>query len=239
MTRHRASVRHMTDLMPALEQHTASLLATAGSLRDLEHDSFCPGWTRAHILTHLARNGDGMANLVRAAVDGYPATMYANPQARDLDIEVGASREPHVILADLETTANAALEALRRLGPEHSDVLVERTPGGRTFRAGVLPYLRLREVVYHHIDLDAGFTFDDVEPELLAMFLDREVTSLARNPEAPSIRIHSDEGDSYDVGDDPGIVVTGPRAGVVLWLARRLPSEVQGSPALPDLPQGA
>jgi hypothetical protein len=33
--------------------------------------------------------------------------------------------------------------------------------------------------------------------------------------------------------------VSGPRAGVVLWLARRLPAEVQGTPELPHLPRGA
>jgi maleylpyruvate isomerase len=229
----------MTDLMPALQQHTASLLATAGSLRDLDHDSFCEGWTRAHVLAHLVSNGRGMVNLVAAAVDGAPATMYASQEQRDSDIEIGATRSPQALLTDLEKTCALALEALARLRPEHADQHVERTPGGRTFRVASLPYMRLREVIYHHVDLDAGFTFDDVDDELLTLFVDREVTQLARNREAPSVRILTDEGDSYDVGDDPTSTVSGPRAGVVLWLARRLPAEVQGTPELPHLPRGA
>ncbi len=229
----------MTDLVPALEQHTASLLATAGSLRDLEHASFCAGWTRAHVLAHLASNGRGMVNLVRAVVDGEPRTMYASQEERDTDITVGASRPLDALLADLEATSEDAIAALRRLGPEHAEARAERTPGGRTFRAATLPYLRLREVVYHHVDLDAGFTFDDVEAGLLALFLDREVAVLCRNTQAPSVRIISDEGDSYDVGDGPTTTVTGSRAGLLLWLSRQMPVGVSGDPQLPEPPRGA
>ncbi len=178
-------VRSMADLMPALEQHTASLLATAGSLRDLDHASFCAGWTRAHVLAHLASNGRGIANLVAAVVDGEPRTMYASQEERDNDITVGATRPHEALLADLEVTSEDALAALRRLGPEHADTLAERTPGGRTFRAAAFPYMRLREVVYHHVDLDAGFAFVDVEAELLAMFLDREVDPARPQPRGP------------------------------------------------------
>ena len=229
----------MSDLMPAIEQHTDSLLATAGTLRDLDHDSFCVGWTRAHILAHLASNGRGMVNLVRAVVDGEPLTMYASQEARDADIAAGATKPPATLLHELETTCEEATAALRRLGPEHADVHAERVPGGPSFRAAVFPYMRLREVIYHHVDLDAGFTFLDVEPELLGMFLDREVTQLARRPGVPAVRLISDEGDSYDVGDEPETTVTGSRAGLVLWLSRQMTVGVSGEPSLPELPRGA
>jgi len=229
----------MSDLIPALEQHTDSLLATAGSLRDPEHATFCAGWSRANVLAHVSSNARGMVRLVRAIVDGEHVTMYASQEARDADVAAGASTPLETLLHDLETTGEQALEALRRLGPEHADVTAERTPGGRVFRGATLPYLRLREVVYHHVDLEAGFTFDDVEPELLGLFLDREVTQLARNPHAPSVRLVSDEGDHYEVGDAPTSTVSGPRSGLVLWLARQMPGGVSGDPAVPEVPPGA
>jgi hypothetical protein len=49
----------------------------------------------------------------------------------------------------------------------------------------------------------------------------------------------SDEGESYDVGDEPPTTVAGSRAGLVLWLARQLPTEVRGEPTVPELPRGA
>ena len=66
--------------------------------------------------------------------------------------------------------------------PEHDETQVERTPGGRLFAARALPGLRLREVVYHHVDLLAGFGFDDVEPDPCERYLRAETeTALAQD----------------------------------------------------------
>ena len=156
--------------------------------------------------------------------------MYATQEARDTDIDAWGQRAAEALLADLEIDERGRPRrpAAARAGARRH--AAERTPGGRTFRAAAFPYMRLREVVYHHVDLDAGFAFVDVEPELLAMFLDREVTQLARNPGAPSVRLVSDEGDSYDVGDEPTTTVTGSRAGLVLWLARADAGRCRGHP---------
>ena len=45
---------------------TERLLATATALGDAQvrEASLLPGWTRGHVLTHLARNADGMINLL-------------------------------------------------------------------------------------------------------------------------------------------------------------------------------
>lgn len=227
----------MATTIERIDAHTAHLLATAGHLDDLGMPSLCDDWNRAHILSHLARNGDGMANLVRAAVDGEPLTMYRSAQGRDLDIAAGAERAPHEILADLERSAATALAALTRLGPEHAEIRVARTPDGPFFRAADLPAMRLRELVYHHVDLRAGFTFADVDPDLLHAFLERELELLRGRPDAPSMTIATDEGDRWTVGTGPAAEVTGPRHGVLLWLARRRPDGLH-TPTPPTLPRG-
>src|SRR5256885_15091039 len=58
---------------------------------DLE-PSLLPGWTRGHVLTHVARNGDGLGNLLRWARTGTETPMYASREARRADIEAGAGR---------------------------------------------------------------------------------------------------------------------------------------------------
>ncbi|HQF04569.1 MAG TPA: maleylpyruvate isomerase family mycothiol-dependent enzyme, partial [Phycicoccus sp.] len=88
-----------------LRAQTDALIATVTTLDDLEVPSLCAGWSRAHVLTHLARNADGIGNLVRAAA-GAPGTMYASDEARDADIEAGAHRAKSEIVDDLLITAH-------------------------------------------------------------------------------------------------------------------------------------
>lgn len=157
-------------LVDAVLHHTDLLLVTARTLDDATSPSLCVGWSRGHVLTHVARNADGMTALVRAAVDGTGETMYASTEARDADIDAGATRPLDDLVADVEHSAAALASALPRLGGEHHGIRLERTPGVHLMHAARIPFLRLREVVYHHVDLDAGFTFADVEPWLVMMF---------------------------------------------------------------------
>jgi maleylpyruvate isomerase len=66
-------------LVDAVRTHTDLLVGTARALDDAAAPSVCVGWTRGHVLTHVARNADGMAALVRAAVDGSGEAMYVSP----------------------------------------------------------------------------------------------------------------------------------------------------------------
>ena len=168
-------------LVDAVRSHTDRLLGTARALDDAASPSLCTGWARGHVLTHLARNADGMAALVRAAVDGTGETMYTSDQARDADIDAGASRPLTELVADVEHSAAVLAAALPRLGPDHHGIRLERTPGVHLMRAARIPFLRLREVVYHHVDLDAGFTFVDVEPWLVRLFVADEEARLDGN----------------------------------------------------------
>src|SRR5437879_504555 len=79
---------------------------------DLDGSSRLPGWTRGHVLTYLARNADGLRNLLLAARTGEPLKMYASPVTRVADIDAGAARSPEVIIADvLESSRRFIVEA--------------------------------------------------------------------------------------------------------------------------------
>ena len=56
--------------------------------------------TRAHVLTHVARNADAMANLIQWARTGTPTPAYASREQRDADIAAGAKRSPADIRAN-------------------------------------------------------------------------------------------------------------------------------------------
>jgi maleylpyruvate isomerase len=224
------------DLLAALDRQTARLEATTDRLDDVSSPSLCEGWSRGHVLTHLARNAEGIAALVRAAVDDSGETMYASAEARDADIDAGAGRPVEEQARDVRDTAAAVGAELRRLRPEHGETRLERVPGVRFIPARHLPFMRLREVVYHHVDLDAGFGFADVDAPLLVVFLDDEVKRLRRCDPAPDLTIRTTEGDEWTVGLGT-TTVSGDRASVLGWLARGLTDGVSADP-LPHLPEG-
>src|SRR6266852_6810720 len=88
---------------------TDRLLATATALSDAQarEPSLLPGWSRGHVLTHIARNADGMRNLLIWARTGVPTPMYPSRQARNDAIEAGAGRPAADLLADLHESAAA------------------------------------------------------------------------------------------------------------------------------------
>ena len=152
-------------MLPDLEilaAATARLALTCDQVDDAaaRRPSLLPGWTVGHVLTHVARNADGMLNLVTWAVTGEPTPMYPSFEARTAAIEEGAGRPAGVLVADVRDSSErlrAALDALASAGPEALDRLLvfgAPPPGTRPDTpARALPYARLREVEIHHVDL--------------------------------------------------------------------------------------
>jgi maleylpyruvate isomerase len=224
------------DDLEAVDRHTGLLLHTARGLDDPRSPSLCEGWTRGHVLSHVARNADGLAALIRSAVEGTGETMYASEEARDADIEAGAGRSSAELVEDVEQSAAVLAEHLPRLRPDHAELRLERTPGVFLVKAGRIPFVRLREVAYHHVDLDAGFTFDDIEPELQRRFLDEEVRRLRSSEVVPDLTLRATDGGEWTVGIGTASV-TGTQASLLGWLARGLHDGVSGDP-LPLLARG-
>lgn len=224
------------DLGPLVAAHTERLVATTRSLDDVGAPTLCEGWTRGHVVSHVARNADGLVRLVRSAVDGTRDTMYASREARNEEIDAGAGRSPAELADDVEASAAVLADALARLGPEHADHPLERTPGDIRGRGADIPLMRLRELTWHHVDLDAGFGFADLEPALITLFLEEEVERLRGIDDAPDVTLRSTEGDEWSIGVG-STSVTGDRAALLGWLARGL-TEGVASDRLPQLPAG-
>ena len=224
------------DVLDAVGAQTAALLATARALDDVRAPSLCEGWTRGHVLTHVARNADGLGALVRSAVDGTGETMYASPESRDADSDAGADRPLDEQVSDVERTAEALAAELPRLGPEQAEVRLERTPGQFVVKAKNIPFMRLRELVFHHVDLDAGFGFGDPDPEVQRVLLAEEVRRLRACDSPPDLTLRTRDGDEWTVGTGTASV-SGTRGALLGWLGRGLTTGLTGDP-LPRLPEG-
>ncbi|SBT44352.1 maleylpyruvate isomerase family mycothiol-dependent enzyme [Micromonospora auratinigra] len=193
---------------------------------DAAGPSLLPGWTRGHVLTHLARNADAFVNLLTAARTGEDIPMYASPQARTADIEAGAGRSPAELLDDLRAGSARFAAAVEAMPVEAWAATVQTRRG--PWPAATLVWGRLREVEVHHVDLAAGYRPADW-PDAFAQRLLHEVTTgLAADPGAPAMVLRFD-GVRHEivVGDPEGApTVTGPAPELAAWLIGRSAGEV-------------
>jgi maleylpyruvate isomerase len=146
--------------------------------RALSLPSALPGWSRAHVLTHLARNADGLRNLLLAARAGVGLRMYASSRARAADIEAGASRPADVVTADVLESDRRFLAEVGAMPIEAWEVLVAFTSGDPDpplIPASSIVDMRLNEVAIHHVDLELGYGFSDVPAPVAEVLIRRYV----------------------------------------------------------------
>jgi maleylpyruvate isomerase len=210
----------------ALDEMAAStdrLLRSVDAMADadLRGRSLLPGWTRAHVLTHVARNAVAMVNLAVAARTGEDRPMYpGGPAGRDADIEAGAARHLGDVRLDLSDSADRLMEAFAGFPTEGLDREVPMTSGATAY-GWEIPLLRVRELEIHHVDLDAGYTPDDWDPDFATRTLDQLSPFFRSERECPVGTLAATDGDgSWEVAAD-GPTLTGPRSALVGWLTGR------------------
>jgi maleylpyruvate isomerase len=224
---------------------TERLLATAGTLTDAQvrEPSPLPGWSRGHVLTHIARNADGLGNLLRWARTGTEIPMYASADARSADIEAGAGRPAADMAADVRESAAAFAAEAVRITADAWNAKV-RALFGEPFPAHRVLNRRLTEVEIHHVDLAAGYSPDDWPAEFVAGLLPGVAGSFAGREDAPRCLVWA-EGtpDPYRFGpegDRPAqVVIHGRPADLLAWLTGRSDGArltVGSGGTLPEIP---
>ena len=213
----------MDDALPHLDETvvaTARFLETVARLDEkaLRAPSVLPGWSRAHVVTHVARNADALAGVLLGAQAGEIRPMYASQAARDADIEDGAPRSPEELRADARTSAGRWQQAADALDAANLDNPMARLPDGPTQPVRRVGMMRRTEVEVHHADLDAGYTSADWPAGFVSALMKRRRREL---DEAGS-RLRwsaTDIGETWETGAGPE--VTGTAADLVWWLLGR------------------
>lgn len=154
-----------------LEAVDASFVLVAGDVRgltdaDARSASLLPGWSRGHVLTHLARNADGQRRMVEGVlrnevVDQYPG----GDEQRAGDIEAGAYRPVAELVADLHDSQEALVAAWDLVPDDAWDRLTRARAGTRPVRDGVIS--RWRELLVHLVDLGVGVMPDQLPADYL------------------------------------------------------------------------
>jgi maleylpyruvate isomerase len=218
-----------------MARSTDRLLATVDAFtdEDVRAPSGLPDWSRAHVLTHLARQADGIANLAHAARTGEHRAMYpGGPAARNAAIEEGAGRHVGDLRLDLNESAERLLVAFADFP---RDGLTREVEGPReaTFGGWELPLLRVREVEIHHVDLAAGYQPGDWSPGFAARTLDQLAPQFRARGDCAVRTLRDGERGQWQVGET-GPTLSGPATELMAWLVGR-----SSGSALTPSPPGA
>jgi maleylpyruvate isomerase len=191
-----------------------------------------PDWTRAHVLTHIARNADAMVNLLHWARTGTPTPAYTSREQRYADIATGAKRSPAEIRDDVLASSDRLAAVVRDMPASAWSAIVEGPKGG-SMPASEILWLRAREVWIHAVDLDIGASFSDLPRPMLHELLADATQTMAARPDFPRLRlVPTDEERTWSVGEGSadadgdgqagGVTeVRGPVAELAAWLLGR------------------
>ena len=159
-------------MLALIDAATARLLGTARGFtdEDVRRPSSLPGWTRGHVLTHVARGADAIRNLLDGVRTGVPGTPYASQRARDEAIEAGSGRDAAALVGDLIASAERFRTAAS-LVPVGEWARPVALPTGASAPAGQLLQRRLVELELHHSDLAAGYGARDWPEEFAVLDL--------------------------------------------------------------------
>lgn len=209
----------------AAEDATGRLLRTVSNMRpdQIGEPSLLPGWTRGHVLAHVARNADALVRLLEGAREGRQADMYPGAEARERDIEAGSGRPPEEQAADLEATAERLNEAVRGMSKKTWSFEIKH-PSGRVFPAARIPWMRLAEVEYHHVDLDLAYTPAEWPQPFVAEEVEKLVARFAADEELPPVLLRDTAtGEESRIGAAAGPAVTaqGSASDLLAWLSGR------------------
>jgi maleylpyruvate isomerase len=203
------------DVVAAVRESHLRVEASIAALSDAQarEASLLPGWSRGHLVTHLARNADALNRLALGVLSGNPGEMYpGGPDARNAAIDEGAGRPVHLLAADFQFAGSRVIDSMQRIEPELFDTALNWR---RPVSARELPALRWRELEIHHLDLDVGYTVHDWPSNFVESTLLTQIPALAEA--APEVQI-------------PEL----PQPELLAWLIGR-PTRT-GLPALPPWP---
>ena len=193
-----------------------------------------PGWSRRYLFSHIAANADALCNLLSWARTGEERRMYASAQARDEGIADGALAPSVELRARFDSAAAALAADFDAMTDEAWDAKVI-TAQGLTRSASEIPWMRVREVYIHAIDLAAGTTYADLPPEFVSALIGEVAVSRSSKGGGPALVIAAtDTGGRWDIaGSGAPVPVTGSLPDLAAYLTGRPAPALTAAPVLP------
>jgi len=221
--------------VPLAQERFAATLATLTDA-DVREPSVLPGWSRGHVIAHVARNAEAIVRLVEGVLNHRPAEAYpGGPAARDADIETGSRSSADDLADEIYSTNISVVHAFARMtAPTWARQV--RFPTG-AYPASRCAWSRWREVEIHHVDLGLDvYTIESWPDEFVATHLPHELAKLPnRLPPGTAVQVDRSR---FGAGE---VVATidGPEPAILAWLLGRVglaAPALTTSGAVPELP---
>jgi maleylpyruvate isomerase len=220
--------------LPWMGHGTKHLLVVVASLPDGEFraSSRLPGWSEAHVIGHVARYAEALTRLATWARTGIETPMYADRTQRATEIEKSAAASPAELRAFLADTAERLDAELGRLDPDGWTAQV-RSALGRRIPAAEVPWMRIREVWLHAVDLGSDRLLHEIPDGVIDLLLDDVCAALSAKDGCPDVLVGpADRNTRWRLGPgEPHSIARGTAAELTGWLSGRL-----RRPDLPSLP---
>jgi maleylpyruvate isomerase len=189
---------------------------------ELDGDSMLPGWTRRHVVAHVGYNARAIARLIERAATGVETPMYSSPEARNHEIDFGATLSP-IALRNLFDHSAVHLNVEWRDLPADAWHHKVKTAQGRTVPAEETVWMRTREVWLHAVDLDNGAAFKDIPAPVLERLL-KDIAGAWHTRGTDTGLLVTVDGTDLAFGDTGATnptTITGSLPAVVQWAAGR------------------
>ncbi len=210
-----------SELLAELHKAADAVASTAAKFtdEDVKAPSGLPGWTRGHVLAHLAGISNAMARQLEFAARGATVELYDGGQdGRTKAIEMSAGHNADAHRADLQAGLDRALTAFDSLEGDADWQASIAYRGGVVFDGGLALW---RELVIHTADLGAGLgpeTWSRKFCEHLFDFL------AARVPAGEKLVLQPLGLPPVTLGLGRSTVISGMITDIAAWLAGREPS---------------
>ena len=139
--------------------------------------SLLAGWSRGHVLSHLANNAYSHLRMFEAASRGEETEQYEGGKpTRDAQIEAWSSLSAHELVGHVRASIYALEGAWASATPTTwTGFGIKSHAGGARVLITDLMLMRWCETEVHHADLDLGYSFENWDATFVRFELDRQL----------------------------------------------------------------
>jgi len=187
---------------------------------EFAQDSSLPGWSRAHVVAHLALNARAHLNLVHWARTGIETPMYASPAERAEGIERMSHEPPRKLREEFEDSARAWDEAFDAVQGDEWSAMV-KSAQGQPIPLSIVPWLRSREVMIHALDLRSSVTWADIPDDYAQALITNIAKDRSRRADGRALTLDDNSRQWEIAGAGVPLQVTSTTAGIAAYLSGR------------------
>ena len=180
--------------------------------------SALPGWSRAHVATHLAMQAEALAAMARDIATTHQPVTWRTLHS-DTDLHRGAHRGALELQEALDESCASLMAAFDQMDPAAWATTLRTSQGD--LPASALVMARLNEVVLHHADLRLGFDLADLDAGLTRALLQWNLFRTTPRFSQVQLKVITDQGFTAIVGQGPLVTVRGSETGLLGWITGR------------------